>query len=281
MLTWLGDLAETISWWAAVGAFLLIAVIETARPERDLRYAVATRWAGHFALYGACLAVLGLAAPVSLAGKLFGGSQERFLFAALAREGGWTVLIGGLLLLDLLVYAQHRLQHRVFLLWRFHAVHHADADMDASTSLRHHPGEVLTNACLITFLAIALGAPAWLFPVYGVISLSSGLFQHMNCRLPAGLECRLEWLLVTPAMHSLHHSVQAEHFDTNYGTVLSIWDRLFGTYRHLSDREREVLRFGVPGHTSALHARADFAWVLPFALRREPTGQPVREVSGV
>jgi sterol desaturase/sphingolipid hydroxylase (fatty acid hydroxylase superfamily) len=264
----LGDWADRASWWVAVCLFLIIAAIETVWPERRLRNPTATRWAGHFALYATCWTLLVLAAPGKLASDLAIGEDRRFLFTALGQAGEWNLLLGGILLSDLLMYFLHRTQHRVFLLWRFHAVHHADTDVDVTTALRHHPGEFLPNSFVATFVPFALGAPVWLFPVYGLLSFTASLFQHMNAAMPARLDRLLGLLIVTPGMHRVHHSVLPEHYGANFGTVFSFWDRLFRTYRRLDREQREALAFGIPEFTAPRYSRAYWAWILPFALSR-------------
>lgn len=281
MLASLGDWTDHASWWIVIGLFLLIAVIETFWPERRLRNPVATRWAGHFALYAACWMLLVLAAPGKLAAGLAGGDHGRFLFIAVGWAGELYLLVGGILLSDLLLYVLHRTQHRVFLLWRFHSVHHADTDVDVTTALRHHPGEFLPNSFVVTFVPVALGAPVWLFPVYGLVSFSASLFQHMNVAMPPWLDGLLGVVLVMPGMHRVHHSVLPEHYNANFGTVFSFWDRLFGTYRRLDRKQCEVITFGIPEFTASRYARVYWAWILPFVLSRDQAVRRAEHFAGV
>ena len=269
MPAWLRDWAERASWWVAVGLFLAIAAAESCWPDRPLRNPIVTRWAGHFALYGASLALLALAAPSDLAKALLGGSNGGSIFAALGRDG-WAVLVAGILFSDLLMYAVHRAEHRIFLLWRFHAVHHSDTDVDVTTAFRQHPGQFLLNSFVVTFVLFGLGAPAWLLPIYSLILLSIMPFQHMNSQMPSGLERLLGFVLVTPGMHRVHHSVLAQHYEANLGAVFLFWDRLFGTYCWLDQAQREALEFGIPEFTAPRYARVYWTWILPFVLSRNP-----------
>jgi sterol desaturase/sphingolipid hydroxylase (fatty acid hydroxylase superfamily) len=137
----------------------------------------------------------------------------------------------GVILLDLVIYWQHRLMHRIPLLWRLHRVHHADTGFDVSTGVRFHPFESVLSM-VIKLGAILLFGIAPLAVLIFELALSTGsLFTHTNLRLPAGFERRLRWIFVTPEMHRVHHSWHRDETDSNFSFHLSLWDRLFGTYR--------------------------------------------------
>lgn len=143
----------------------------------------------------------------------------------------WIEVLVALLVLDFAIWAQHLVTHKVPLLWRFHRVHHADRDMDVTTALRFHPVEILASMGLKIGLVYALGPQAVAVVLFEVILNGTALFNHANLRLPLWLDRALRLVLVTPDMHRVHHStLRAEH-DSNYGFALSIWDRVFGTYR--------------------------------------------------
>lgn len=132
-------------------------------------------------------------------------------------------------LLDLLNYAMHVLAHHVPLLWRFHAVHHLDIHLDVTTGLRQHFGEkVLLQAVRLPALVL-LGVPALTIAVFDVAALCFGVFHHANVRLPRSMERIAGALIVMPSFHRVHHGRAREHTDSNYGFILSIWDRLFRT----------------------------------------------------
>jgi len=143
----------------------------------------------------------------------------------------WVLWPIGLILFDAWMYGWHVLNHKVPLLWRFHAVHHADREMDASTALRFHTGEIVLSGCgrLIVLPVIGLTMPQLL--LYELILQPVILFHHSNIRMPGKLDAALRWLIVTPWMHWVHHSRWQPETDSNYASVLSIWDRLFGTFR--------------------------------------------------
>lgn len=135
-----------------------------------------------------------------------------------------------IVLLDLVTYGIHRLFHRVPFLWRLHRAHHSDLDMDATTSIRFHLGEVLVTMSIKGFSVTALGISPFGFLVSETLTLSAGLFSHANLRLPRGPEWALRLAIVTPRMHEVHHSRRSAEHNANLGAVFSGWDRLFGTY---------------------------------------------------
>ena len=150
--------------------------------------------------------------------------------------GQWVLAI---LLFDCWQYWWHRINHRVPLFWRFHAVHHSDAEMDASSGVRFHTGEITLSflARLVVLPIIGMTIPQVL--VYEALSLPIILFHHSNVRLSGRVDRSLRWLIVTPWMHYVHHSRLQPETDSNYSSFLSIWDRLFGSFR-LRAKPREI-----------------------------------------
>jgi len=147
----------------------------------------------------------------------------------------WAEWPLGLMLFDGWMYAWHRLNHRVKFLWRFHAVHHSDRELDVTSAVRFHTGEIVISslARLAVLPLIGLTMPQLL--VYEAILLPVILVHHSNIRIPAGLDRVLRCAIVTPWMHWVHHSRWRPETDSNYSSVLSIWDRLFGTFRLRQD----------------------------------------------
>jgi sterol desaturase/sphingolipid hydroxylase (fatty acid hydroxylase superfamily) len=143
----------------------------------------------------------------------------------------WLVWALTLLALDLAIWAQHRATHAIPLLWRLHRVHHLDLEVDVSTAYRFHPLEIVISLVWKGAVAIALGAPPEAVLVFEALVNASALFNHANWRLPAALERALGLLIVTPAIHRVHHSIRPQETDSNFGFCLSIWDRLFATFR--------------------------------------------------
>jgi sterol desaturase/sphingolipid hydroxylase (fatty acid hydroxylase superfamily) len=143
-----------------------------------------------------------------------------------------ALFVIGFLFGDLVEYLFHRLCHAWKWLWLVHAVHHSDPELDVSSGLRFHPLEVVLGTALKIAVFAALGIPLWIEAARAVVVHPMNFLQHANIAYPAWVERRLRWLLVTPALHRLHHSPLEPETDANYGVVLSTWDRLLGTYRH-------------------------------------------------
>lgn len=138
-------------------------------------------------------------------------------------------LLLDLLLLDLLIYWWHRANHEWPPLWRFHQVHHLDRFLDTTSALRFHAGEVLLSACARAAVVLLLGFPFVSILVFETLVLMAAAFHHSNLRLPAGLERALARIFITPSIHWVHHHARRSDTDSNYGTILSVWDPLFGT----------------------------------------------------
>ena len=154
-------------------------------------------------------------------------------------------LVAGFLLLDLLRYLVHRCEHAVPIFWRFHALHHSDPDVDVTTSVRHHPLEYLLASAVYWLAVILLDIPTVVVLSHALAVFGMASVQHGNIRLPERLERWLQPMLVTIDMHRIHHSVVFEQANSNYGAVLSVWDRLFGTYTSISRAQHERIVFGV------------------------------------
>ena len=153
----------------------------------------------------------------------------------------WVLWIVGLVLFDAWMYLWHVLNHRVPLLWRFHAVHHTDRELDVSSAMRFHTGEILLSGVsrLVILPVIGMTMPQLL--LYELFLLPVIFFHHSNVRLPQRIDRRLCWFIVTPGMHWVHHSRLRQETNSNYASVLPIWDRLFGTYCCRDDLLDEVV----------------------------------------
>ena len=154
--------------------------------------------------------------------------------------------IAGILLLDYTLYVWHVLTHRVPFLWRFHLPHHVDLDLDASTALRFHFGEMMLAVPYRLLQVTLFGIDYRTYSIWQTFLFACILFNHSNLRLPPGMERKLAWLLMTPRLHGIHHDADYAHLNSNWSSGLSIWDRLHGTYR--DDVPQEQVSIGVPGH---------------------------------
>jgi sterol desaturase/sphingolipid hydroxylase (fatty acid hydroxylase superfamily) len=142
----------------------------------------------------------------------------------------WMALPVTVVALDFVSYWWHRANHRIRPLWRFHQVHHSDAAFSVSTGVRFHPGELVLSLPLRLAAVAALGAPIAGVIVFEIVFSLANLVEHGDIDLPLSLERSLGRTLITPALHRRHHSRGRGEFDSNYGTVFVIWDRLLGTF---------------------------------------------------
>lgn len=164
------------------------------------------------------------------------------LYGHLGLNSFWRIVLT-ILILDFAMYVWHRLNHMVPFLWRFHRVHHSDPHLDVTTASRFHFGEVTLSAIINYALMLSLGATIWEVRIFKLIFVFMTQLAHSNIRLFKPLE-DLVWLIfVSPSMHRVHHSDIRRETDSNYGTVFSIWDRLFGTLTQRWDSEK--LHFGL------------------------------------
>ncbi len=165
-------------------------------------------------------------------------------------------------LFDLWMYAWHRMNHELPLLWRFHRVHHSDPAMDSTTALRFHPGEILISTVLNCVPMILLGMGIEGLVLYKSVMILVILFHHSNLAVPTGVDLWLRRIIVTPSLHRVHHSHLRAETDSDYGTVFSFWDRLFGTFR---TRDRyEDIRFGIGAYDDDASQRPLRLLALPF-----------------
>ena len=155
-------------------------------------------------------------------------------FFEVARFPYWSEVVITIVLLDFVAWIWHRANHTSSFLWRFHSVHHSDAVFDASTSFRFHPGEILISLGVRLSVVTLTGLPLLGLIVFEVVFGFFNLFVHSDIRIPIRLEGWMGFLLVTPSLHRLHHSILQWEHDRNYGTIFSCWDRLSKTYVHAS-----------------------------------------------
>lgn len=234
---------------AFFGIFALMAAWEVAAPRRARLHTRMQRWSANLGLVVFNTVLVRLLFPFAAVA-----------FATLAAQRGWGLLNnsdlpGGLALvlavvaMDFAIWLQHVMVHAVPVLWRLHQVHHADPDYDMTTGARFHPLEIILSM-LIKFAVIAvLGAPAAAVLVFEVLLNATAMFNHGNVKLPVGVDAPLRLLLVTPDMHRVHHSTDQAEANSNFGFNLSIWDRLFGTYRPAARLPQETMEIGVAGLT--------------------------------
>lgn len=225
--------------------FAIMASWEAIAPLRQPTLPRRLRWSNNLALLLTGNLLLKLLFPLTAVG-----------FAALAQARGWGLLnlVGwpdwlelalAFVLLDLAIYAQHRLFHVVPLLWRLHRVHHADTMFDVTTALRFHPLEIALSLGIKLAVIALIGASAEAVLLFEIVLNGAAMFNHGNVTLPRWLERPLRGLIVTPDMHRIHHSTLPVETNSNYGFNLSCWDRLFASYTPAPSRPQDTMPIGL------------------------------------
>jgi len=227
--------------------FAIIGVWELLAPRRRLTRSKAVRWGNNLGMVVLNTFVVRWLFPVAAVG-----------FATIGTQMGWGVLnyytyeipfpvavLIGVIAMDFTIYLQHVMVHAVPMLWRLHRVHHADPDYDVTTGARFHPLEIILSM-LIKFAAImVIGTPVVAVVIFEVLLNGTAMFNHGNIKLPLGLDRVLRWFVVTPDMHRVHHSVEDDETNSNFGFNLPWWDRLFGTYRDQPRAGHEGMTIGI------------------------------------
>lgn len=176
----------------------------------------------------------------------------------------WLAIPAGIILLDLAIYLQHVLFHAVPALWRLHRVHHADLEFDVTTGVRFHPIEILLSMGIKLGVVAALGTPAVAVLMFEVLLNATSMFNHGNVALPGKIDQLLRWVVVTPEMHRVHHSVTPRETNSNFGFNLPWWDRLFGTYRDQPEAGHLGMTLGIDQFRNAREQRLDRMLTQPF-----------------
>jgi len=249
------------------GVFTVMAIWELVVPRRRLRASKGARWFANLGIMVLGTLVVRVIFPTAAVGM-----------ALVAGERGWGLLnnidimpalaiVASVFLLDFFIYLQHVMFHAVPALWRLHMVHHADGDFDVTTGLRFHPVEIVLSM-LIKLAAVAvLGPPAVAVIIFEVVLNATAIFNHGNVRLPAGVDRVLRWIVVTPDMHRVHHSVKKLETNSNFGFNLPWWDRLLGTYRSQPEDGHEAMTIGLDQFQDRPRQGLPWLVALPFTGR--------------
>jgi sterol desaturase/sphingolipid hydroxylase (fatty acid hydroxylase superfamily) len=171
------------------------------------------------------------------------------------------------ILLDYTLYLWHVSTHKVPFLWRFHLVHHVDLDLDSSTAYRFHFGEITISVLWRIMQILLIGASPQAVKTWQILLFPAVLFHHSNLNLPDGLDERLSQFIITPKLHGIHHSAIQEETDSNWSSILSVWDRLHGTLR--TDVNQSEITIGVPAFQNPNELNLINLLELPFQEQKE------------
>lgn len=245
--------------------FVFVGLWETVALRRTLATSKAMRWASNLGLVVLNTLLLRLVFPLAAAGIAAFGVANGWGLLNHFQVPFWMAVPIGVIAMDFVIWLQHVMVHAVPALWRLHRVHHADLDCDVTTGARFHPIEIALSM-LIKFATISvLGPPVLAVVIFEVLLNATAVFNHGNVRLPAGIDRVLRWFLVTPDMHRVHHSVEDDETNSNFGFNLPWWDRLFGTYRAQPRAGHPMMTIGIHGHRDPREvARLDGMLMLPF-----------------
>jgi sterol desaturase/sphingolipid hydroxylase (fatty acid hydroxylase superfamily) len=259
-----------------VGVLALVGLWELVAPRRALTVSKAWRWTSNLGLVVINSVVLRLIFPLAAVGV-----------AAFCIENGWGLLNHfrvpyaiavplAVIALDFVIWLQHVMVHAVPALWRLHRVHHADPDFDLTTGVRFHPIEIVLSMLIKFATIVVLGPPLVAVVIFEVLLNASAMFNHGNLYLPAALDRALRWFIVTPDMHRVHHSVEDDETNSNFGFSLSWWDRLFGTYRDQPRAGHLAMSIGIHGHSDPHEVtRLPGMLMLPFRSGEDEGGYAI------
>lgn len=252
-----------------VGGFVFFFAVETLFARRRLTTPRVTRLAFHVGVATVNTVIIRTLTYVPLLLWSVHVEAQGWGLSRMLGLAGWTELLASLVVLDFFIYLWHRANHRVRFLWRFHKAHHSDPEMDVTTALRFHPGELLISALVKAGWILIWGPTATAWFLFEVSISLAAQFHHTNIDFPDRIERPLRWLVVTPRLHAAHHAVDRAFGNHNFATVFSIWDRLFGSWATPADGG---LTTALPGSIGLPEGRSvgfsPLEWLIEPARRR-------------
>ena len=228
-----------------LGVLAIMAMWEVAAPRRRREIPRLLRWSNNLALVVVDTILVRLTFPVVAVGMALLAQQRGWGLFNIFAVSAWFSIPASVVVLDLVIYLQHVMFHAVPALWRLHRMHHADLEFDVTTGLRFHPIEILLSMGLKLVVVAALGPPAIAVLIFEVLLNATAMFNHSNVCIPLKLDRMLRWLVVTPDMHRVHHSIHPAETNSNFGFNLPWWDRLLGTYRPQPKEGHDAMTIGI------------------------------------
>lgn len=247
-----------------IGVLAAMALWEFAAPRRSLGQSKLRRWGANFAIVVINSLVLRFAFPVLAIGLAATAAHEGWGLFNLVALPAWLEILAGVIVLDCLIYWQHRVFHVVPMFWRLHKMHHADNDFDVSTALRFHPVEIVLSMLIKLAAVVVLGPAPLAVLIFEILLNGTAMFNHGNVRLPLALDRVVRWLVVTPDMHRVHHSVHIGELNSNYGFNLPWWDRLFGSYTAQPKDGHDDMLIGLNAYRGPVCANLGWMLMLPL-----------------
>ncbi|WP_350336185.1 sterol desaturase family protein [Coralliovum pocilloporae] len=248
-----------------------MALLELWLPRRVLIASKPRRWITNWLMLAVDGTVLRVVFPAAAVGIAAWASDLGFGLFHWLPLPLWVAGIISFLVLDFAVWLWHVISHHVPFLWRFHKVHHTDRDLDVTSAVRFHPGEILLSMVWKSTFILLLGAPVEAVLLFEIILNGGAMFNHANVHLPKTLDNVLRLLIVTPDMHRVHHSVRMTETNSNYGFNLSIWDRWFQTYIPEPEGGQTGMTIGLEMHQDDGPTQILWSLLLPFRTSRRPS----------
>ncbi|MBE9567649.1 MAG: sterol desaturase family protein [Proteobacteria bacterium] len=228
-----------------LGIFAVMAIWEFIAPRRALTVSKVVRWSNNLGLVFLNSFILRLLFPAAAVGMAAFASEQGWGFFNYYEVPTTIAIIASVVIMDFIIYLQHVMVHAVPVLWRLHRVHHADLDYDVTTGARFHPIEIILSMLIKFATILLLGPPVVAVVIFEVMLNATAMFNHSNVRLNLTLDKFLRLILVTPDMHRVHHSIEDDETNSNFGFSLPWWDRLFGTYRDQPRGGHENMTIGI------------------------------------
>lgn len=250
-----------------VGVLLLCTLWENVLPRKVLTVSRAFRWVNNLSLVALNSVVIALVMPIAAFQAAVIASEHQWGLFQLLSFPDWLNVLLSIVLLDFIIYVQHVIFHRVPVLWKLHRMHHADLDIDVTTGARFHPIEILISMVIKIAAVFMLGVSPIAIVMFEIILNASAMFNHSNAKLALPVDAWLRKAIVTPDMHRVHHSVIPRETHSNFGFFLSVWDRMFSTYRAQPELGHEHVVIGLPDIRDKQEQRLDKLLTQPFRYR--------------
>ena len=244
-----------------LGMLIAMGALEALFPARDRVQPRSRRWTANLGLVVIDTLAIRVLFPVIAVGAALWADTEGWGILNVLSLPSWATILLAVIILDMMIYWQHVAFHKVPILWRLHKVHHADRDLDASSGLRFHPIEIVISMAYKMVLVVALGAPVIAVIIFEILLNGCALFNHANVRLPKWLEKPLRQIMVTPALHRIHHSVIERETNSNYGFSVIWWDKIFRSY---TDKPDGKLTLGLSEYQTDAPSSLWWSLITPF-----------------
>ncbi len=258
------DLEAAIRLGAFAGVFALLALWEILAPRRLPSIGRTRRWPGNLGIAIIDAVAVRILFPAAAVGVALTAEARGWGLLNTLALPGWVEVAVAVVVLDLVIYAQHVLSHTVPALWRLHRMHHSDLVLDVTTGVRFHPVEIVGSMLIKIAAVAALGAPALAVLIFEILLNAATMFNHGNIRLGSRLDRALRLVLVTPDMHLVHHSTVPRETNSNYGFCLPWWDRLFKTYRRQPEAGLDAMTIGLTSFREPGELRLDRMLIQPL-----------------